>query len=768
MSRAAGWFRRHALLVALLIASSLLFARPLVRGETFISRDLVSQYYPRERLLARSGGSAWNPHLFLGMPLDGDQQTARYEPLRALSRRAGWTEATGLVVYLWFYFLIATAGVYCFALRHGASPLGAGFATLACVWGGAYVVRFGHPWLFGGMALLPWVALTTERLLERRRIADALWVALPLGWTGFIGHPQPLFMLLLFVPGYLALGVLSVSPGERRAVIAVLSGRLTVAAVALGLLLSAAYAPVLDVLGHCRRQELGGLGFSGSYSFHPWDWARLLAPDLYGNDMRGTHFGSSNYTEQTCYLGVAPLLLFGLALAWPPRERRLIVVAFGAFLLACGRYTPLFYACYALVPGFRLFRCPCRFSWFFVLAAATVSARVLTRIANGDRPPTPTVIAARLRRLWLPAALLFATVAAGAGPWIDRYTEIGAHLTMRSASVRAALLLTFVGVVLECWLRSHLSGRRAAWLLFAATFCDLGMQWLPYQRTRPLAEVSPPPEVERVLARAGEARVMILGDRADGDDLETTALLNWGEAAGYDGVRGYSQLVESDLLALLARGDVGGGAPADQYATARVDPAEWLLDLLGVRYLVQPRAGASRFGSLPLVIATGRFEVRERPGYLPRAWLVGGAAVVDDSTALERLPTLPARARALALVDRDVGLGADPRPVGGSVRFVKRAADEVLLEVAASDPALLVLADRGHRGWRASIDDTPVPIVRADYLFRGVRIEAGRHRVRFTYLRPGHGWAGLVSLLTLAAIAVVLLGAARRDRSARI
>jgi uncharacterized membrane protein YfhO len=86
---------------------------------------------------------------------------------------------------------------------------------------------------------------------------------------------------------------------------------------------------------------------------------------------------------------------------------------------------------------------------------------------------------------------------------------------------------------------------------------------------------------------------------------------------------------------------------------------------------------------------------------------------------------------------------------------VTRDEDErVVVVTEAASAALLVLADTYYPGWTATVDGKPVPIVRADYGFRGVAVPRGRHEVEFRYapasLRCGAG-------VSAAAVFVVVL-----------
>jgi hypothetical protein len=756
---------QHWPLAVLLLIPLLILWRSLFLGETLFYQDLGAQYFPRERLLMRTGLTGWNPHIFLGMSLAAEPQSAAYEPVRALARALGFSDVAGLVMFVIVYLTLAAVGFYAFALRKGASPIGASAAVLTGLWGGAYVVRFRHPHLFTSMCMIPWVALSADLLLVERRLvwALALGVLTTVGALG--GGPQGPYMLWLLVAGYLGVGVaLTIPAGTRLSAVSSLAWRTAAGAVAFAGLSAIQLLPAAILVSHTTRRDANAtLAFVGAYSFNPWDWARLIAPDLYGNDMAGTYFGSANYHEQTVYLGVAPLLLLVLALIWRRRtepERSLLALSLGWLVVAAGRFLPLFYLAYFAIPGWRLFRCPARYSWFFALAAATVVGLSVTRIAGGEHPPEPERARRLLRRVWLPLAALCVALAIALGPWLDRLIAPGVHTTMRWAAGRAALLLGLCGLLLDAWLRGAISGRRTSVALIALTVVDLGLQWLPYRQTLPPADAFPSTAITRALADAAPGRVLVHVYRGDGLP-EIVPLLNWGEAAGYDDLRGYNQLVPSDLLELLQRADIGQLANPKHYALAPVDAPDWLLDLTAVRRIVaRPGDWPARWRSLPRVARGGGYEVRERPGAIPRAWLVGAAERLAGPAALERLAKLDVHH--VAIVDADVGLPPDSRTPPGKVRWIARSADDLALEVDALTPGLLVLADRFDRGWSATVDGRRQPIVRTDYLLRGVRVQPGTHAVRMHFTVAGKTAAGRVTSATAVFVSLLVLAVGRR------
>jgi hypothetical protein len=148
----------------------------------------------------------------------------------------------------------------------------------------------------------------------------------------------------------------------------------------------------------------------------------------------------------------------------------------------------------------------------------------------------------------------------------------------------------------------------------------------------------------------------------------------------------------------------------------------------------------------------------------PRAYLAEEVASVDaagaEAFAFDRASVGSPRSVVEGPFPDQAGAG----PPGGA-RIARSSTDEVVVEVEALRPALLVLNDQVAPGWRALVDGTERPILTANYLARGVWVDAGRHRVDFVYRTPGlaEGWAAVGAL----GVALVGWGVWRRRSSAQ-
>ena len=97
--------------------------------------------------------------------------------------------------------------------------------------------------------------------------------------------------------------------------------------------------------------------------------------------------------------------------------------------------------------------------------------------------------------------------------------------------------------------------------------------------------------------------------------------------------------------------------------------------------------------------------------------------------------------------------GQNDGATSGSAALVVDNPERIIVETDATRPGILVLTDTFYPGWRVTVDDTPADLLRANYLFRGVYVPAGVHRIEFTY-HPAPFQRGL--LVSSLALAVVL------------
>jgi hypothetical protein len=78
-----------------------------------------------------------------------------------------------------------------------------------------------------------------------------------------------------------------------------------------------------------------------------------------------------------------------------------------------------------------------------------------------------------------------------------------------------------------------------------------------------------------------------------------------------------------------------------------------------------------------------------------------------------------------------------------------RSSTKITAEVECAEPALLVLAQTYYKPWRASVNEKPVTIWRANHAFQALQIPAGHSQVNVIYEDKEFRWGSLIAALTL-------------------
>ena len=85
------------------------------------------------------------------------------------------------------------------------------------------------------------------------------------------------------------------------------------------------------------------------------------------------------------------------------------------------------------------------------------------------------------------------------------------------------------------------------------------------------------------------------------------------------------------------------------------------------------------------------------------------------------------------------------------------------MKTSTTADRILFMSDTWYPDWTATIDGNVVPVHKANYAFRAIKVPAGQHTVKFTYDDPRYDSGKSISLasnvLALIGIAVGLAGA---------
>ena len=761
MLRAAlGSDARSLAALAVIVAA---FFAPVLSARYWLPQgggDLASFLWPMYRFaagrIAAGDLPLWNPHQYAGAPLLADNQSGLLYPplwlLYVLKPAFSYRDLQWLVIGHMLFTGVAMYACLRLWRRRDATDPGstAGFAPTPALVGAVawmlndvFLTHIGNLNFNAAASWLPLALLGLHRACEppiavragaglrpapahgpahvsrigsmNRSPGWLALAALSLALSALAGHAQATFLCALAV----ALYALWRAATDRRwwplAALAIV-GATAFALAAPALLPTLALRPA-------TVRATYETATSVQYSLPPRALVGLVAPWWWGRGAAGFH-GDWDRVE-VGYVGVVPLALAIVAM-WGGRRRMarrragtgtrphgigdvpfFAALAIVALLVALGPATPVHR--WLIAPLHLPFRAPARYLVLvdFALAwlAAAGAAAVIARVARTATSRSSTGPSARWRRLAAATGPLLVLVAA-----ID-LVALGARVEIDRNDPTAGYWRTTA----KDWLAANGA-------TFAPGAADL------------------PPRI----------------DEASGAWQPGSAQL-WG-LYSLGGVYNPSRL---GTYSFAMDGLQHRGSP--------------LYNLFGVGWCLTDKGAAPSDAGRWTKAFTGdaAVDIWRNDGALPRIRLVTHTHVArDDLAAFDRLrdPAHDPRTSVVfvaADVEADATAQADERPddptdppaaAASPVVVDAYGPDRITLRVDVRRPTFVVLTDVWHPDWRATIDGAPAPMLRADFLFRAVAVDAGAHVLELRY-RP-RGWR---LGLALAAVmwAVLLAGAAR-------
>lgn len=197
------------------------------------------------------------------------------------------------------------------------------------------------------------------------------------------------------------------------------------------------------------------------------------------------------------------------------------------------------------------------------------------------------------------------------------------------------------------------------------------------------------------------------------------------------------------------------------YDPSAVNPQ--VVNMLNTRYLIVPQEGGS-----PQAILN--------PEAFGAAWWVSDVRWVEGANdEMQALRT--ENLRSVAVVDKrfqqELSSFTPRVDSTASITLVSHTPNEVVYRTRNNAEALAVCSEIYYpEGWSATIDGVETPIIRANYILRGVRVPAGVHEIRFRFSPESiatceaiaWGSSGLLLLLALCALLLPLFLALRKPK----
>lgn len=448
--------------------------------------------------------------------------------------------------------------------------------------------------------------------------------------------------------------------------------------------------------------------------------------------------------QWTTWIGLVPLFVATLAAPGPPgtvrsRLRRMsfVMLAVGV-LLHVG--SPIVRVIITL-PVLRAVR-PAYWAVFFSASATLLVALGVQTIAEGNTT---------WRRGQVIGALAGLALAVG---WLIHGASLGPAWHMLWAATLLATLLAFP-------LLARRSTPHTTVVLAVALLAIEGTAYINHQLPPRLDVLTDPPSYVKFLRSADIQRVANIGSKALFPD--------WGSAVGIRQIGTtsigqlpwyrdlYHERIQTSALFLHMRG-----------AVSEEELDAGALDVMGVDAIVvdaQLRAVVEllRSRGYPIMFEDARARVLVFAN--PTAF-----ARVRLAATVRRGDVLSSHSHVVHTLDQTLigSIPSEDKPGdAGRATITRETHDRIIVDVRATRPSVLVVADAWHPEWRAEIDGRTAHIARVERAFRGVRVPEGRHTVTFWYQPRSVRWGFTVTLAVLLIGTILVVWETLRVRVGR-
>lgn len=734
-------------------AAALLFSyHRLLLGEVFFWGLPALQFYPwREYALAllRNGYlPLWNPFNGAGVPLLANYQSALLYPFTWATFALPLASAMSALAVL--HLFIASWGMWAFTGRLGLPVLGRGVSALAFGLSAYLVARLGTYPIVTAAAWIPWLLWAVLRVTRCGRPRDAGWLAVVVALLMLAGHAQTAWYGLLLAGLFVLYELIRTRSSDwyRQAGLALTGVVLGIGIAAIQLLATA------ELMGTSQRSSGVNYDFAMNFSYGPARALDLLSPNVFGTPADGSYITEGAYFEDAVYIGLIPLVAaFAAVVIWVWRRVRReqdvavfwqtvpfwVLVTVVAFVLALGRYTPVFPFLFDHVPTFNLFQAPVRWHIWTVFALSVLAGIGTQAWGKGHW----LFFSTRLATAGCVGAVILALVAVPRILPPDVYETAGVSVLIAAVvytGIMGALAgaLTLLQPDTKTW-------RHLLWSLMVLVVIAFDLSW----SARGLNPTVPAAFFDR--SATGDehtGRAYWPKDAADAVMFERflpfkdyrVATENW-QAFRASGLPNLNLIDRRSLL-----NDFDPLLPGHHAA---------YVDLIEAS--AQPAALLQAAGVDGVYSASGELVTLTRPAvgaWFPAVlcWHADDAGVYDALASPDWDPLAQAHL---------VGNGECAQPAAevsapGSVKRVRLADSGMSLEVEVETETggLLVVADTDYPGWVAAVDDVPVRILRVNGTFRAVEVPAGARQVRFIY-QPGWLLPGV--MISVAALLLIVL-----------
>lgn len=718
----------------------------------------------------------WTPYVFSGMPSFG---SLGYTP-RTVSYLQRAMHFIASVLFLntdmgWFVMHYFLAGVFMFLLSrvwkfsHIASLIAA-MTFMLCPYTVGLTVA-GHGSKMMALSYVPLLFLLTHQLFQQRSLLSFGLLAAAIGTQFLTNHVQMVYYSMMLIGLYVLYHI--IRDIKQHQPLATKYVALFAAAIALGFAISVyVYLPVHEyaqysIRGGGEAGAPGGLSYdyATNWSFHPFEVLTYLVPGFFGSTFPNSlYWGSMPFNDTTVYIGIVPIILGIFALVYNRQREALFLAFFSIFILliSFGKHFALLYdPFFNYLPYFNKFRAPSMIlhlmPFTFGLLAAygfTALTDMRTRFKELDTGKlrkrltiTVSVIGGLLIIGLLAKSTVYSTMSGFMFQRDGDLQELRQYYGAQAQQILPQLRSARFDVLWNDYIKFALIACGSLGLIIVFLKNNLKSSTLGLGLTAILAIdlfiidgrfIDPRPRTDVEKKFAPDATVQFL--KSD------TSLFRIFPTDRFQDNTWMYYFIQS----------IGGYSPAKlKIYQELLDSCVYshgsknVINMLNVKYLVGQQR--MRDGSV-------QSAAQPNPDYLPRAWFVDTAIVVERKThVFYLLNSSGFNPRTTAILEKHPATQV-AKSESTAVRLTSFGAHKIVLDTYCSNQSLLVLSEVYYpAGWKAFVDGNETEILKTNYVLRSVIIPPGAHTVEFIFDPPIYETAKIITSAAWGITALVIV-----------
>jgi len=710
----------------------------------------------------------WNPLVGMGAPLLANYQSALFYPPTwiyfFLYLGGGLiTMARGQALLTALHLIWAGIGMARLVERLELSKLAQAISGLAFSLSGYLVARAWFSSINSAAAWLPWVLLFSYDVIMGKSKKSWVKLSVVIGLQLLAGHAQTVWYTLTLAGLWVGFWVWQKSNDDHmklhtfetrlNQLVKFIQAEVRLAmSVLLGASLAAVQLlPTAVYLAQSQRSESVAYDVAMTYSFWPWRLLSLIAPDLFGNPVRGDYWGYGNYWEDAIYIGLLPFMLVlfivGRSIFLKRRKladnilkpltrswRSLILFLFGisvlSLLLALGDNTPVFPWFYRHLPTFNMFQAPTRFTIWAQFSLAFLAG---LGVFVWRRPEKKALYWTRLGTMGAFAVTL------GSGLTLVLIGDI--QLTFIRATTVAGFFGISAGVLSLLAPEKHQlnNSQRWAWAVVIFVAADLLIAgWgLTPDFPSDLYNTSDKTTQGRIYLSAEDEHLIkfekffrfdTFTPDLDWNIFNAALLPNANMLVGAASTNNYDPLVPGRYARWM-----NSLEDLDESQLAK------MLDLMGVT--VFEKISETEESDFIFINRGTQTTLR----WVPCSIFVQGA-----DQAWEQVLSNKINFNEIVVLEGQISsspLFGCSSPVG-KVKYESTHPNQKIIHSKSDQAGWVVVSDVWYPGWQAWIDGEKVPLLKANYLFRAVEVGIGEHEIILKYQPKEFYFGFLVSLVS--------------------